>query len=185
MDRRIFFVALFSFAAGLIIGGMAVWLILPNSPTAVWVTVEGEVKKPGMYRFSRGARVSDAINRAGGFTPYADVRSLSLSQPLADGMYLLIPRISSTSPQEIDNLIQESASETSQKPRSSTPSAKINLNTATLEELMELPGIGEKTARAILDYRQKVGKFRSIEELKNVKGIGDKKFEKIKDLVTI
>ncbi|MFN4133692.1 MAG: SLBB domain-containing protein, partial [Candidatus Hadarchaeales archaeon] len=127
MDRRIFLVAFFSFVAGLIIGGMSMWLILPSSPTAVWVTVEGEVNKPGMYRFSRGARISDAINRAGGLTPYADVRSLSLSQPLADGMYLIIPRISSTSSEDIDKLIEESAREGSQKMPSLTPSSKINL----------------------------------------------------------
>ncbi len=174
-----------AFLAGLLVGAMAMWLWLPNSPRAVWVTVEGEVHKPGMYRFALGARIADAINRAGGLTHRADVRNLSMAQPLSDGMYLLIPREMSTSAEEIDELIQKSEQE-GKKPAPSAPSVtgKININTATLEELETLPGIGEKIAQAIIDYRQMVGNFRSIEELKNVKGIGEKKFEKIKHLVT-
>lgn len=160
------------------------------APPPLYVDVKGKVKQPGLYRFTPGMRVADAIEQAGGALPEADLDQINLAEPLADGTALLVPAKGSATGGPGSAV---GAPPLSPVPASVTraagtggavPKAKLlNLNTATVEELTGLPGIGEARAKAILDYRSQVGRFRSADELKKVSGIGAKMFERIKDQI--
>ena len=148
----------------------------PNSMITVYVS--GEVNKPGLIQIDSNARVSDAITACGNFTPLADKNAINLAQKLSDGTHIQVPTI------------KNSANTTSSTNNSSnSPNDKsndlVNINTATKEELDTLPGVGPATAEKILNYRQEHGNFQSIEELKNVKGIGEAKFNKLQDKISI
>ncbi len=136
----------------------------------------GAVSKPGVYELNEGARVSDAINMAGGFTPEADEVYLNLAEKVADGSKIYVPTV-------------EEAIENGYFPiedvSGSISSARININTADEDTLTSLPGIGQSKARSIVEYREGNGKFLSIEDIKNVSGIGDRLFEQIKELITV
>jgi len=151
--------------------------IASASPTpSVVVYVTGAVRKPGVYEFGPGSRVIDALKIAGGPTPLADISVLNLAQPLADGERLYIPRRGETPPPELGG---SGGSGTS-------PSGKINLNTATVAEMdAGIPGVGPVLAQRIVDYRKQHGPFHAIDDLRNVQGIGEKKFASIKDYVTV
>ncbi len=139
------------------------------------VHVAGAVRKPGVYYFSQRARVVDAVEKAG-LLDEADLNQLNLARILSDGEKLYVPRVG-----EVTNLVQGSGGVF----EDSSGSGKINLNTASAEQLEELPGIGPALAKRIVDYREKHGYFKNIEDIQNVSGIGSKRFEQIKDLVTI
>ena len=126
--------------------------------------IKGEVKHPGIYTMPKDTRVSDLIQIAGGFTVDAESENLNQAAKLSDGMVVVVPKAS-------DN--------------NEGTSSKININTASVSELSTLPGIGESIAERIINYRATNGYFKSIEEIKNVSGIGDALFSKIKDLITI
>lgn len=148
----------------------------PNSIITVYVS--GEVNKPGLIQIDSNARVSDAITACGNFTPLADKNAINLAQKLSDGTHIQVPTI------------KNSANTTSSTNNSSnSPNDKsndlVNINTATKEELDTLPGVGPATAEKILNYRQEHGNFQSIEDLKNVKGIGEAKFNKLQDKISI
>ena len=148
----------------------------PNSMITVYVS--GEVNKPGLIQIDSNARVSDAITACGNFTPLADKNAINLAQKLSDGTHIQVPTI------------KNSANTTSSTNNSSnSPNDKsndlVNINTATKEELDTLPGVGPATAEKILNYRQEHGNFQSIEDLKNVKGIGEAKFNKLQDKISI
>ena len=148
----------------------------PNSMITVYVS--GEVNKPGLIQIDSNARISDAITACGNFTPLADKNAINLAQKLSDGTHIQVPTI------------KNSANTTSSTNNSSnSPNDKsndlVNINTATKEELDTLPGVGPATAEKILNYRQEHGNFQSIEDLKNVKGIGEAKFNKLQDKISI
>ena len=148
---------------------------------AVVVHVVGAVRRPGLYRLREGARVADAVARAGGSTRRAELAALNLAAPLVDGVQVLVPvRVpvaGGASPgSETDAVVPDAAV--------AGLGAKVSLGTATAEELDELPGVGPVTAQKILDYRAEHGPFRSVDELDAVPGIGPTRVEQLRDLVT-
>ena len=138
----------------------------------IQVHVAGEVNKPGVYKLDEGSRIMDAVTAAGGFTAKADQNSLNLAKVLEDGEQILI------------NSVDASLNQSSQS-NSATNNGKVNINTADLTLLQTLNGVGPSTAQKIIDYRNANGKFKAIEDLKKVSGIGDKTFEKFKDQICV
>jgi competence protein ComEA len=134
----------------------------------------GAVAKPGVYSLRAGARVEDLLAAAGGAAPGADLDRINLAAPVADGSQVYVPR-------EGEAVPSGAGGGTS----ASTPSGPLDLNTATLEQLDELPGVGPATAQAILDARDEVGRFASVDDLLDVRGIGPAKLEGLRDLVTV
>ena len=139
---------------------------------SVTVYVSGEVKKPGLVTLNEGQRVADAVNAVGGVIETADIDRINMAAFLEDGMQIRVPeRIGG----------DRAASGASGR----DARGQINLNTATEKELQELPGIGPAISARIIEYRQTNGDFQTIEDIKKVRGIGNAKFEKLKDKVTI
>jgi competence protein ComEA len=132
------------------------------------VYVSGAVRRPGLYRLAKGTRIDDAIALAGGATRRADLIAVNLAAPLADGEQIVVP-------------VRGVAGATGGAGTSST--APLDLNSASLEQLDTLPGIGPTTAQKIVDYRQQHGAFRSLEDLDAVPGIGPSRLEQLKGLV--
>lgn len=143
----------------------------------ILVHVAGAVKAPGLVRLFSEARIADAIAAAGGAAESADFESLNLASPVYDGMKLYVPRIGET-----PGIIPPATPEAQTGIFSAH---KININTAGLSELMQLDGIGEVTAGKIIAYREQHGKFQKEEELMDVSGIGNAKYEKIKDKICV
>ena len=140
------------------------------APAVVVVDVVGAVRRAGLYRLQQGARIADAVARAGGATAKADLALINLAAPLADGEQVVVPK--------------RGAAASSAAPSAGVASSgPVHLSTATLEQLDSLPGIGPVTAQKILDYRQKHGPFTSVDELDAVPGIGPARLEQLKDLV--
>ena len=137
------------------------------------VHVVGEVRQPGLYRLREGARIADAVRRAGGARRDADLAGLNLAAPLVDGVQVLVPARGTP-----DAPLAASGS------GGDVPSTPISLSSATLEELDELPGVGPITAQKILDYRTEHGPFGSVDDLDAVPGIGPTRIEQLRDLVT-
>ncbi|ADL07539.1 helix-hairpin-helix domain-containing protein [Thermosediminibacter oceani] len=151
----------------------------PAQPAKIVVHVAGAVKRPGVYELDEGRRVIDAIEAAGGCLSEADLASLNLARKLRDEDKLYVPRIGEFP------VTGSAGSAGANGGASSAADGRININTAGLEELDKLPGIGPALAQRIIDYRNQHGPFKSVEELKNVSGIGEKKFEELKDLVKV
>ena len=162
------------------------------------VHVSGAVNNEGVFDLEENARVADAVEAAGGVTENAYMKDVNLAEPLEDGMKVYIPTKEEVEKQnqgESTNYISgtSSSNNTSSSTQRSVASktginnnnSKVNINTASIEELDTLPGIGETTANKIINYRNENGKFKSIEEIKEVSGIGDSKYEQIKDLIEI
>ena len=154
------------------------------------VYVAGAVMNPGVYELDEGARVVDATGVAGGLLENADITNVNLAYALEDGMKVYIPKngenqVESSSDLSAGVEASTSVAASSNSATKQTTSKKININSATQEELETLPGIGSATALKIINYRKEKGKFKTIEDIKNVSGIGDSKFSKIKDLITI
>ena len=141
----------------------------------IYVTVAGEVVNPGMYEMTTDDRVNDAIKKAGGFTENSYTTNINLAQKLEDGQYIYV-----LSTEQGKNLENETNSNNENEFK-----GIVNINTATVNELCKLPGIGEKTAEKIIEYREKSGGFETIEELKKIEGIGESKFNKIKFNITV
>ena len=156
-------------------------LTLPPAPTQapIVVDVSGAVAQPGTYSLPAPCRVRDAIEAAGGLLPEAFTASLNLAAPLSDGSKVLVPV------QQGSADLPDTGGENPVTASSNQTIFPININTAPQQDLMELPGIGEIKAQAIIDYRNQNGPFTSIEEIQNVSGIGPATFEKLKDLITI
>jgi len=154
------------------------------------VHITGEVKHWGVLELEKGSRIIDAVNKAGGFTDEADIEKVNLAYELTDGVKVYIPsknidKESNITTQKYitmesgDNEIVE---ETEMKQSGNT---LVNINEATQTELETLPGIGPSIALKIISYRKENGKFSSIEDIKNVSGIGENKFESIRELICI
>lgn len=154
----------------------------PTQPTRVVVHAAGAVVTPGVYTLAPGARVADLIDAAGGLTADADPDRLNLAQPLADGTRVYVPRDGEDVPPEVTVVGTPPVDAPTGDP---VPTAPVDLNTAGLEELDALPGVGPTTAQAIIDHRDMVGPFRSVDELLDVRGIGDAKLEQLRPLVTV
>lgn len=163
------------------------------------VHVSGAVNIEGIVELDSGSRIANAIEKAGGIKENADMTDINLAYPLEDGMKIHIPTKEETEAyKNNENTPAESyvtaasggvnskeATNSTPSSTSDTASKKVNINTATQEELDALPGIGPSIASKIIDYREQNGKFNSIEEIKEVSGIGEAKYEKIKDSITI
>lgn len=149
-----------------------------NVASSVYVYVCGQVEVPGVYSLSQGSRVCDAFEAAGGLTADADLDYWNQARLLVDGEMLYVPTIEEAKELQIDT---DSEYATSKK----TDDGKININTASKEELMTIPGIGQAKAAAIVAYREKNGPFSSLEELMQVEGIKDGVFTKMKDYIKI
>ena len=154
------------------------------------VHVSGEVKEPGIVKLKEGERIADAIEKAGGATDDADLSKLNLAYVLEDGVKVRIPKKNEgenageyVSEESGEEVIQEGSVEAEESTQ--TTSKVVNINKANQEELMTLPGIGESTAQKIIDYRKENGNFQTIEDIKNVSGIGDSKFNQIKSLIKV
>ena len=143
----------------------------------ICVYVCGHVQTPGVYTLPEGSRIYDAFALAGGFTDSAATEYWNQARVLSDGEMIYVP-----SKEEVNDRLWEN---TTTEKTDSDKSNKININTATKEELMTLPGIGESKALAILAYRQEKGGFSTLEELKKVEGIKEAVFSKVKDLIEI
>jgi competence protein ComEA len=140
------------------------------SSPSLFVNVVGAVRRPGLYRLKDGSRVADAVIRAGGPTPKAQIELLNLAARIADGEQIVVPRRGAAGP----------AAATSGGAVAAGP---VHLNSATLEQLDALPGVGPVTAQKILDYRQQHGAFGSVDELDAIVGIGPARLEQLRGLV--
>ena len=143
------------------------------------IHMTGCVKNPGIIELEEGARIDDAIQLAGGLTEEADLTNVNLAYRVEDGQKIYIPSIHDIEEKEI---IQENQEEIFGK---ENETGKVNINTAKQTELETLPGIGPTIALRIIEYRKENGEFTDIEELKEVEGIGEAKWEQIKDFVEI
>ncbi|CEI72071.1 MULTISPECIES: helix-hairpin-helix domain-containing protein [Romboutsia] len=149
-----------------------------NKSKEIRIFISGEVKNPGVVTIENSKRLIDAIDLLGGFTEEADLNKINLAMTIEDEMHYIIPKIG----EEINN---NNENVTQNNTKSQEDNSKININIANVSDLDKLPGVGEATANKILNYREEKGQFKSIEEIKNVNGIGDKKYEDIKDMITI
>ncbi len=153
--------------------------IVENKKIKVYVT--GEVNKPGVIELNKGDRIEDAINATGGVTKQADLNKVNLAYSLEDGQKIYIPNVNDL--EDIEYITKENA--TGVIEGGSKQTDKININTDNINELTNLPGVGQALAQKIINYRKENGDFKKIEDLKNVSGIGDKKFESLRDYIII
>lgn len=156
------------------------------------VEIKGEVKKPNVYELKNGSRIYELIEEAGGPTDEADLSNINRALYLSDGQCIVIKNINDVESEEANlneslntevsnNIPANSSGDKGEKNESSV----ININTASKETLMTLNGIGESKAQAIIDYRDEIGGFKSIDDITKVSGIGEKTLEKIKDKISI
>ena len=151
-------------------------------PQNCYVDIKGEVLRPGVYEFSCESRMQDVIKKAGGFTEEADETKINLAQKISDQMQIIVPNVHSKQEDGLTEGNSEKGSSTNTSV-SNSKQGTININTATLEELQTIKGIGKKKAEAILQYRKEHGAFRTKEDLLQVKGIGKKALEAIESQV--
>ena len=152
-------------------------------PQNCYVDIKGEVLRPGVYEFSCESRMQEVIKKAGGFTEEADETKINLAQKITDQMQIIVPNVHSKQEDGLTEGNSEKGSSTNTSV-SNSKQGTININTATLEELQTIKGIGKKKAEAILQYRKEHGAFRTKEDLLQVKGIGKKALEAIESQVT-
>ena len=152
-------------------------------PQNCYVDIKGEVLRPGVYEFSCESRIQEVIKKAGGFTEEADETKINLAQKISDQMQIIVPNLHSKQEEGVTEGNYEKGNSSNTTP-SNSKQGTVNINTATLEELQTIKGIGKKKAEAILQYRKEHGAFRSKEDLLQVKGIGKKALEAIESQVT-
>ena len=165
----------------------------------VLVDVKGEVNTPSVYELTTNNTVIDAINKAGGLTKIADTSNLNLSKKLTDEMVIIVyskeeikkmeePKLECPPCNDACIKEEDETAKLNEEKQSETKTeitGKININSATSEQLQTLDGIGEAKAKSIIEYREKNGNFQTIEDIKNVSGIGDSVYAKIKDNITV
>ena len=142
----------------------------------IYVDIKGNVLNPGVYKLEEGTRLFQLVELSGGLDVDSDTSLINLSSILTDQQVIYIPKVGEIIPDEYTELIDDNTTDKDDK---------ININTAEKNELTELPGIGEVTAQSIIDYRNENGDFKTIEDIMNVVGIGESTFENIKDFITI
>ena len=152
-------------------------------PQNCYVDIKGEVLRPGVYEFSCESRIQEVIKKAGGFTEDADETKINLAQKISDQMQIIVPNLHSKQEGGVTEGNSEKGNSSNTTP-SNSKQGTVNINTATLEELQTIKGIGKKKAEAILQYRKEHGAFRTKEDLLRVKGIGKKALEAIESQVT-
>ena len=146
------------------------------------IDVKGAVYRPGVYKFNNGPIMAEVLEKAGGTLPTVDRTRLNLAAPLVNGQVLYVPNGTEEVPEQYPLPGQATAtSATSGNASNET----INLNTATLAELQQLPGVGAKRAQDIIDQRETMGGFKTVADLQEVSGIGEKTFAKLEPLVTV
>lgn len=145
------------------------------------VHITGEVKKEGVIHLNKGDRIIDAIKKAGGETKQADLSQVNLAYELQDGQKIYIPNKN----EKISEYIVGGNGNTNINSINSKEETKVNINTANQSELDSLPGIGPATAQKIIEYRNQNGNFKKIEDLQNVKGIGQAKYEEIRNNIEV
>ena len=160
-------------------------IIQEESKEKIIIHITGAVNKEGIVELEENARLADAIEKAGGTKENADISSINLATILEDGMKIHIPTIEETKSMNQNNTSLQTNIQTEEIATNTKKQEKININTADEKQLDTLPGIGPSTASKIIEYRKEKGKFKSIEEIKEVSGIGDAKFEKIKNLIKV
>lgn len=144
---------------------------------SIKIHISGEVNYNGILELREGSRIDDAIKQAGGITQNADIKKINLAYELSDGQKIYIPSFEDEENKEY--ITENSGLENEEKDE------KININKATQTELETLPGIGPSLALKIIKYREENGKFTNVEELKNVSGVGENKYEELKELIKI
>ncbi|EGO7824252.1 competence protein ComEA [Enterococcus faecalis] len=149
-----------------------------RAETMIYVDIKGAVKVPGIYQLKNQQRIWDALALAGGVSEEADTTQVNYAQKVKNQMIIYVPKKGEPVPQSLETL-QESA------PAQQNQEEKINLNTATEAELQTISGIGAKKAQEIIRFRDEQGPFKTVEELKNVPGIGEKTVERLKDMLTV
>lgn len=157
-----------------------------ESNKVIYIHIVGEVKNEGVVKLKEGQRIIDAIEEAGGVTEFADLSKVNLAFVLSDGQKVEIPNVNDNvenfryvTDNSGDNIIVDNGNKLNEGGN------KVNINTASQTELETLNGIGPSTASKIIEYREENGKFRKIEDLKNVSGIGEAKYEAIKDNIVV
>ena len=153
----------------------------------ITVYVSGEVNKSGVVTLKEGDRLAVAVEKLGGTTKKADLNNINLAIRVKDEEHYIIPKIGDAKQEDLKDVNNTKDIENAEIKNENTAkdSSKININTATLEELDKLPGVGEATANKIISHREENGQFKTIEDIKNVNGIGDKKFENMKELICV
>lgn len=151
------------------------------------VHVSGAVNKEGIVELKNNSRIIDAIDKAGGLKDEADITNINLAYIIEDGMKIHIPSKEEKESTIIveSNIDSGTVGQSNEIKSNNNKKLKININTATKTDLETLPGIGESTALKIIEYRKEKGKFKLIEDIKQVNGIGENKFNKIKELITV
>jgi len=139
----------------------------------IFVDIKGAVKNPGVYQMKAGDRVKDALDAAGGLTGEADSQKVNLAQRVEDQMVIVVPKVGEEATEIPSGVTSKEAAK----------DGKVNINTATVEELKTLKGVGEKKAEAIIEYRKKNGSFKTKEDLMKVRGIGKKLFESFQERI--
>ncbi|MCF0147537.1 MAG: helix-hairpin-helix domain-containing protein [Clostridium sp.] len=148
-------------------------VVIPNK-NKILVEIKGEVKKPDVYEIQEGSIIRDLIDIAGGLTEKANINKINRADKLRDNQLIVIPDNDSVTNGAVINSEVNTSND-----------GIININSASLSDLQKINGVGAVKAQSIIDYREKNGGFKSIEDIKNVDGIGDKTFEKIKDKISI
>lgn len=158
----------------------------------IFVHIDGYINNPGVYEIKENDRIKTLIDKAGGFKEGYSIKNINLAAKLSDGDKIYIPSVSEEKNSENNNNINTNLSGKGQNVKTDRNNvsimknnSKININTANISELKQITGIGESTANKIVDYRENVGKFKKIEDIKEVKGIGDAKYESLKNKITI
>jgi competence protein ComEA len=157
------------------------------SELQVRVQVQGAVKRPGVYRLPAGSRLAELMARAGGPRPDARLQGLNLARRLADGELCHVPSVKEAppTPAPMAQAAPAQSRRARRAPMPARPAGKLNLNTATAAQLDTLPGVGPGTASAILRVRVRLGRFKTVEDLREVPGIGPKRFERLRPLLSV
>jgi competence protein ComEA len=148
-----------------------------TAPPAVVAHAAGAVQAPGVYHLEPGDRAADLVAAAGGAAPDADLQQLNLAAPVTDGERVYVPRVG--------EVVAPPVADPAAPGASGDVGGPVNLNTATAEQLEELPGVGPAIAAAIIDERDRRGRFATVDDLLDVRGIGDARLEQLRDLVTV
>ena len=146
------------------------------------IHITGQIKNSGIIELEVGSRISDAIEKAGGITEFANLDEVNLAYCLEDGQKLYIPSIEE---KDVEYITENNGENIIQDTKVSSASKVININKADKEDLEKIPGVGPSMAEKIVNYREENGYFNSIEDLKNISGIGEKKFESMREYISV